>query len=95
MAKRSYEMRCPSDTRRLFGKIVVDEHEDSACASLLEFSCRDCKKALQRKGDMTVQRVFHYFDVYGRLAKTDVVRNEYRGEGQANDRCDRQADTEC
>jgi hypothetical protein len=49
--------------------VQPEEGEDP----LVQFSCRECRKAFQ-VNDMSVIRVFHYFNLDGQFVRTEVVR---------------------
>jgi hypothetical protein len=62
------ELRCPEDSRRLFGKIVVQRPlPEGVRESLLEFSCPQCKRA---NHEVTM----HYFsNLDGKFVKTEAL----------------------
>ncbi len=72
------EVRCPVGPRKLFTKLKLGEEFATyvADSNLIEFTCRDCAKALSRASGETV-RVFHRFNFAGELVET--VRQPYAG----------------
>jgi len=61
------ELRCPEDTRRLFGKLILQNPlPDDLAKSMLEVSCPQCKRAT---GHITM----HYYDFTGAYVKTEVL----------------------
>lgn len=67
------DLRCDANPRRLFAKLKQEgEKPVMAEGNLLEFACRDCKKALRENGDNASQ-VLHRFNFAGELVETEVV----------------------
>lgn len=61
------ELRCPVDSRRLFGKLIAPNPTPAGTHSMLEFSCPQCKRS---SGRVTM----HVFDaVTGDLLATNDV----------------------
>ncbi len=72
------EVRCPVGPRKLFTKLKLGEEFATMVpdSNLIEFTCRDCAKALSRSTGQTV-RVFHRFNFAGELVET--VQQPYTG----------------
>lgn len=60
------EMRCPVESQRMFGKLLV-AGAYTITDNLMEFSCDRCRKA------QGVVRVLHRFNLAGELVQTEVV----------------------
>jgi hypothetical protein len=71
------ELRCPDDSRRLFGKLVLQTPRSSGGApNLLEFSCPQCKRS-------TGMVTMHMFDSNtGELVKTQANEPWVKSEPQ-------------
>lgn len=70
------EVRCPSDFRRLFMKLRVDDRVVVTEENWMEIACPDCvrdyRKESERKGLAPPSLVLHYFSILGELMKTEV-----------------------
>lgn len=73
-AEQEIELRCPVGPRRLFGMMVMRGERPSYVHpdNLIEFSCYDCRHAMERRG-RRVRRVLHRYDLAGFLIETLVV----------------------
>lgn len=61
------DLRCPEDSRRLFGKLIVQRPiPGDQPTNILEFSCPQCKRT---SGQVTM----HYYLMDGSLLKTEVI----------------------
>ena len=58
------ELRCPLDSQRMFGKLVIEQKPDIVSGNLMEFSCDKCRR---KNGG---RRVMHYFNVAGQHVET-------------------------
>jgi hypothetical protein len=76
------ELRCPNSARGLLARMKLEGERPAYVQpdNLIEFSCRDCARALRRDGDATVVRVYHRFDVVGTLIESEVERDPVRDE---------------
>jgi hypothetical protein len=59
------DVRCPTDTARLFFKVLPD--------GSLEVACKDCRNRL-RRDDPSVVLVLHVYSPAGELAATHPLR---------------------
>lgn len=70
----SVEVRCPLGPRRLFMKLKLEGTPITVNSeNLMEFSCADCRKALQRQGT-ECERVLHFYNFIGEWVRTTVLR---------------------
>ena len=67
------EIRCPTEYRRMFGKLVRRGEDVTVVENLLEFSCRSCTKE-QKAADPAIVRVVHRYNIAGELIETAVCR---------------------
>lgn len=70
------ELRCPIGARRLFARMRLSGERPSFVHpdNLIEFSCYDCRHAMQRRG-RSVKRVLHRYDLAGELIETLYVED--------------------
>lgn len=68
------EFRCPVGARRLFARMISRGERPSYVHpdNLIEFSCSDCKRRLERSG-RGVRRVLHRYNIAGELVETLTV----------------------
>jgi hypothetical protein len=64
------DLRCPIDSQRMFGRLVVDRSIRIVPGNLIEFACDKCKRRMGAK------RVLHRFDLTGDLIETEVERGD-------------------
>lgn len=67
------ELRCPSNPSRLFARLKLTGERASFIQpdNLIEMSCYDCRKLLERSG-RSARRVLHRYDMAGTLIATLV-----------------------
>lgn len=72
MSDAAVDLRCPRDTRRLFGRVLREGTivEDN----LIEFACTDCRKKA-KIDDPGVLLVLHRFNVLGECVETVTTRH--------------------
>lgn len=68
------DLRCDANPRRLFAKVQAGGDAPSYVddGRLIEFSCRDCRQAIEETSGQKV-RVLHRFNVIGELVETVEV----------------------
>lgn len=62
------EMRCPLDSQRMFGRLIVEHKPQIVEGNLWEFACDKCRRR-NRDGRL----VLHYFNVLGDHVSTRQV----------------------
>lgn len=68
------ELRCPKGPQQLLAKMLRDpEVSYVPDGNLMELSCRDCTRVL-RRGDSSVLRVVHRYNLLGELVESAVQR---------------------
>jgi transcription initiation factor IIE alpha subunit len=66
------EIRCPVGPRRLFTKLKIDgEKPKYVEGNLIEFSCPECRKDLNKDRDKNVKHVFHRYNFLGELIESE------------------------
>lgn len=71
--ERVIEIRCPDGARRLLGKALPRGEHRILPGNLIEFSCDECKRRLNRL-NQDVSRVLHRYNVVGELVETVSVK---------------------
>jgi hypothetical protein len=71
------EVRCPNGPQKLFTKLKLGEEFAQMVPeqNLIEFTCRDCARAVSRQRNEPV-RVFHRFNFLGELVTT-VIQTQW------------------
>lgn len=67
----TFEIRCPVGTKKLFSKLRSDGVVTEG--NLIEFSCSECKKLMDRKYNFSVKRVLHKYDFAGQLVESEIL----------------------
>lgn len=75
MSGVAVDLRCPADSRRLFGRVLADG--TIVDGNLIEIACDDCKKTARRRGER-IARVLHRFNVLGECVETERIQMEPR-----------------
>lgn len=59
------EMRCPIESQRMFGKMILSGEYQIVESNLMEFACDRCRKRLGAK------QVVHRFNIAGELVESE------------------------
>jgi hypothetical protein len=65
-----HDLRCPIDSRRLFGRV---RGAQIVAGNLIEIACDDCRKTARRNGQVDVSLVLHRFNVLGEHIESETV----------------------